>query len=1249
MNKLIFSRAMTIIIASFVCICSSCVNEEYELSKENLDLTTTLFQDGVSIPLGSTSKITLGSLASMLDEDTQKYLQQLENAYMFGISDSFDMTKDIQDAFSGIGGLESISMNETFAFSLSNIDLSSISIEGTKIESQGVNVSEMMSVPDINDYLPKIETSLSGISIDLPSLKADDLSLDLSKVVGSLNHEVNVVTFGSLEVPELVKKSHYYEKLINYNAISDEDSLALNMMGMELPEMSTSYELSEYTVEVPLQITLPKEIQSVKSIKLDKNAKFEMILEMENPLFTSGSFTPELTINLHDLFHVDVIESGIDGGIDGDGYTDHPEGKNPIEHHIHDKFVMSSSNNWKSDHVYHIDSLAVSENDWKKVGESLVLDKTVAITLSGNLTTENLMTTLKHLEEKGENPMTLKIGIQFQNFIIDDVLMNINPITVTENLSMAFDIKDIQLPEMVKKVDYVEFDQNNPLTLEMSAVIPEMCNTMDISLETLSVEFPEGIEVEHGKDDAGVYDATSRTLTYSNVKLSAGLNEKIKITRLNLKDPVDGKLSYNGAVEVFAKASAKGVISSQNILKSNDSNLSVDVNVGYAPKLSDYCVVIDDYTYDVEVEPIEINTEIGSEIAEMFKDKPITVVLKKVDGENPKIIINLNYPQDIAALKILPKKGEGLKFDFPDMINFAASSLAAYNYDSETNTISFGETDKIPNEIVLEITGITVLPVENGGKHYIKDCLEVSGGVRLAATEIHMADVESIQTANAEISFGATIPTLSPAEVGLDEYVISISESVDIDGMQIELPEMISSISISELSLKDVYLDLDIDASKVADLVGDAKMTLTMDISLPEILMVEGSQNGKLHIEKEFTDGVLDLKPIKIYGLDLSKIEVKDGKLSLEKMCVAVDGSLKAEGLTINMDELEGADVQVSIAGGLASYDAEGKPTEAIEIDKIIGNVGLGIDPVETTLDLSSIAEAVSGENMSLTLDIDTFWLTLDVNTNLDIPVKADLEIVPYYGEEPGEKVVVDIALDPDKKVNDQYRIYISNKDPQTPGLTFIELDLMSLLYKRVEGQKPVMASSLAINLNAGLDAEKKCVIEPSKEYFFSADYQVGVPLALGKDFSFEYREVITDIPSEAGQLLAYGSLGLGGKITNGLPLRLGLQLRLLDADGNVIPMKDGAGRMEIASCDPTGRPVTTDVSLVLGGVDKNAPELNAIEVVLTVDSKGAAGVPLSPDSFLQVQLSALVPDGVTLDLNGVLDDEDNENAEDNE
>ena len=1245
MNKLIFNRAMTIIIASFVCICSSCVNEEYELSKENLDLTATLFQDGVSIPLGSTSKITLGSLASMLDEDTKKYIQQLEDAYMFGVSDSFDMTKDIQDAFSGIGGLESLTMNEEFSFRLSNIDLSSISIEGQTLGTEGVNISDMMKIPDINECLPTISESLSGFSINLPSLNADDLTLDISSVIGNFTHNADVVSLGKLNVPSQIKSSPLYTQDMYYNDLKDND--VLKNSGLLLPDL-TSCKFEEYSVEVPLRITLPKEIQSVKSIKLDKDASFELIIEMQNTLFTSGSFAPEILINLHDLFHIDKDDSGLGEG----GYVDHPDGMSAIEHHIHDKFVMNAKNGWKADHVYHIDSLAVSADDWKKVGGALVLDKKVAITLSGELKTDGLKTTLEQLDEKGKDPMSLKIDIKFNDLEIDDVEMYINPVSVSQNLGMSFDIQDIHLPEIVKKVDYVEFDQGSPLRLTMSADVPEYCDRMNLSLKTLKIEFPEGVEVAHDKSkgDAGDYDPTTRTLVYSGVKLAEGLQEDIMIKRLHFDEPVAGKLSYLGDIQVVAEAYAQGVVSSKSILNSNDDeSLSVDVNVLYEPKLSDYCVLIDDYLYDIQVNPVVIETEVSSDVAQMFKGEPVTVTVKQIDGENPKIVINLDYPSDVPALQIRPKKGEGLKLDFPDIINFSAASVAKYKIDTDTNSIFFDEDDVIPNEIELEISGITVLPEKVGNKYFIKDRLEVFGGVRLAATEFHMSDVAQIQNSHAKIGFSAKTPTLSPAEIGLDEYVISISERIDIDGMEIDIPEVISTIRVSEITLKDVYLALDIDASEVASLVGGAKMTLSMDISLPEILMVEGVQDGKLHIEKEFKNGILNLEPIRINGLDLSKIGVKDGKLSLEKMAVAIDGSLKAEELKIDMDQLEGKDVAVAIAGGLASYDAAGKPTETIEIDKIVGNVGLGIEPIETTLDLSSVAEAIRGENLSVVPDIDTFWLTLDVNTNIDIPVKADLEIVPYFGEEAGEKTVVEISLDPEKRVNDQYRIYISNKNPQTPGLTFINLDLVSLLYKKVSGQKTVMASNLVVNMNAGLDPEKECVIEPSKDYVFSVDYQVGIPLALGKDFIVEYRDVIDDIPAEANQLLAYGSLGLGGKITNGLPLHISLQLILLDAEGNVIPMKQGAGKMEIAPCDPTGRPVATDISLVLGGIDKNAPELNAIEFVFTVDSKGAVGVPLSSDSFLQVQLSALIPDGVTLDLNSMLEGEKNEDGEDNE
>lgn len=1252
MKRCVNKWATALVVAlPFLILTVSCVNAEYELSEERINTEVTVFQEGLTLPLGSTAPITLENLVSMLDEETQKMLQDFEGAYMFSMSDTYDLTADIQEAFSSFGALESISMDEKFSFSLSNIDLSAINIEGRQIGPEGINISGMLKMPDINSNLPKIEETLPGISIALPELNEKDVNKDLS--IGNFNHRAPVLSLGELDIPEQFEFRPEYTQEMNYEELRGHYFLLEN--GVTLPELDDSYRFDEYSEQVRIQITLPKMIKSVKDIKLHPDARFELIMTMENPLFTSGSFTPKVLINLHDLFHIDKIESGFEDG----GKLDHLDTEYGIEHHIHDNFVMKASmddpdeEKWVSDHVYHIAYLDIDNDDWKEdESGALVLDKTVDITLSGELIPdkENLKTTLETIEKANGKPMNIMIDILFHNFTIEDVEMEIKPEIKTIEQSLDFDVSGIELPkEMVESVDYVAFDQNYPLSLNMMADIPSAFNGLDLTLETLKIEFPEGIVIDHDNSkEAGTYDPDNRTLVYSDVNLAAGLNEQVRISRLNFKNLTPGTLNYAGNVNVTAVAKAEGTLSSKQIISASDkSPLSVTGNVLYEPQLSDYSVRIADYPYEVKVDPIEINTPIENEVAELFKDKPITVKLKQVDGADPKIVINLDYPKDIPALQIRPKAGEGLKFDFPDMINFSAASLSGLRHDAATNSISFTEADQIPNEIELEITGITVLPEKGADdKYYIKDRLEVSGGVCLAGTTIHKTDVETIMDSDAKIEFSADIPTLSPAEIGLDEYVININENVEIEGMEVELPDMISSISVSELALKDVYLDLNIDAAKVKEIVGDAKMSVEFDVVLPEILNVEGADGGTLHLGGDFEDGVIAIDPVKIVGLDLSKVEAKDGKLKVDAMTVAVEGSVKIEDMTVNMDALEGKDIEVVITGGLATRGADGKPTAGIEVERIAGKVGFGIEPVETSVDLSNLAEMLNGDKMSATIDIHTFWLSLNIKTNLDVPVVGNLEIVPYYGEEAGEGKSVSLELDPAKRGEEGYKIYISNKDPETDGLTFVELDLMSILYKKVDGQKPLMASGIKVNLSAGTDPEKECVINPSEEYFLTADYSLGVPLELGADFSFEYKEVITDLPEVAGQLLAYGSLGLGGTITNGLPFRLDLQLRLLDSNGREIPMKEGAGKMEIAPCDPTGAPVDTEIDLVLGGIEDSAADLHSIEFVFTVDSKGVAGVPIRKDSFLQVALSARIPEGVSVDLKDLMAQDDVEDIQ---
>ena len=1253
MEKFRFNRAITSVVAFFALMCAtSCVNEEYELSEDRLDLNVTVFQEGISIPLGSTQKITLEQLYNLLDEETRKMLQQLESSYMFSMSDSYDLTEDIAEAFSGLGSLEAIRVDQSFAFSLTNVDLSSLKIDGQEIAPQGVDVSGMVNVPDVQQYLPVINFDMGNVSATLPKISQDNFEIDLSSLgatstetdLASLNGEFNDKL---LMLPIKNNEMSYAELKTALDAYSG--------MFPDLPELNTSFAFDPYELTVPLEIRLPKQIKEVRSIDLNDNASFEIIMEVSDPLFTSGSLTPVLDVNLSDLFFIDRIENGSeDGGRIGGG-----TGANDVKGHIYDRFVLSpnatASKNWRADHVYHIDSLMISKADWKVDGNEIVLVKDVKISMAGALEEGDLKTSIQHLYDNRSNTMSMKFQVKFNNLKIDNVKVVVDDsgITNIDPIEKDIEINLTGLPELVKQIEYVDFDDNAPLNISMKASVPAACSSLDLILKTLKIEFPQGMVIKYGAGQPGKFDSKTSTLEYTNVSLTKGINDQVVIDRIELPEIVGGSLTYNGKIKVTAEASV-GALNSKDLIAAGGGKIELDMNVSYAPQLTDYSVVIDGYVYDVQVDPVKINAALGKSVGEMLKDKTIYVALKKTaQGQNPTININLDYPEH-KAIQIMPKEGEGLKIDFPDLLKFTQATVDAYKINTTDNSLHFTSGNPIPKTISLEIDRIAVAPeyVEAEDNYYINDEMVITGGVRLAGTKIGMQDVKDLQNMTAKVEFGASIPDLEPAQFALDEYQMEIDESVVVKGMEIELPDMVQSIKISEILLKEVYLDMLVDASSLTDVIGKVDMKMTADIKIPEMLMVEGVGEGNiLHIENNMDENNhLAIGPIKVLGLDLSGVETKDGKLVMGEQAISVKGSVDLKNVSLDVDKLEAKEMAISITGGLASKVDDGKN---IIVDKVVGNVGLAIEPVEEVIDLSFVSEVVNGPNMAVTIDLNAFWLTLDVNTNLDVPVDATLDLVPWYAGKEGEKVTRNISMDPEKRVNDMYRFFISNVDPNAPehngkydvykAYEYINLDLISILYDQIGGENPVVADSVSLCLNAGISAQKTCVIEPTKEYVLKADYSIGVPAELGKDFKFEFRDTIDAFPDVAKQVLAYGSVGLGGKIVNGLPLNLNLQVRPIDEDGKAIDLKEGVGVLKIASCDAKGNPVTTDLDFVISGEGTDLSKMVAIELYFTADAKDAAGVPLRPDTYVKAEINAKVPEGVTVDLREFLGGDENE------
>lgn len=1255
MEKFRFNRAITVVVAFFALVFAiSCVNEEYELSEERLDLNVTVFQEGISIPLGSTKEITVGELYNLLDEDTRKMLQQLEGAYMFSMSDSYDLTEDIAEAFSGLGSLEAIKVDESFAFSLTNVDLSSLKIKGQEIAPQGIDVSGMVSVPDVQQYLPVINFDMGNVSATLPKMSQDNFELDLSSL-GSTSTETPLASLNGDFNDKLLMLPIRNEEM-SYSQLKEALDAYAGLIP-DLPELNTSFAFDPYELTVPLEIRLPKQIKEVRSIELDEDASFEIIMEVDNPLFTSGSVTPVLDVNLSDLFCIDRIAIGSeDGGYIGDG-TDAGD----VKGHIYDRFVLSpdatSSKNWRADHVYHIDSLMISKGDWKVEGNEIVFVKDVKISMAGSLEEKDLKTSIQHLYDNRANTMSMKFQVKFNNLKIDnvEVVVDDSGITDIDPIEKDIEINLSGLPELVKQIEYVDFDDNSPLNISMKANVPAACSSLDLMLKTLKIEFPQGMVINYGAGQPGKFDSKTSTLEYTDVSLTKGINDQVVIDRIELPEIVGGALTYKGKIKVTAEASV-GALNSKDLIAAGGGKIELDMNVSYAPQLTDYSVVINDYVYDVKVDPVKVNAALGKEVGEMLKDKTIYVALKKnAQGQNPTISINLDYPEH-KAIQIMPKEGEGLKIDFPDLLKFTQATVDAYKINTTDNSLHFTSANPIPKNISLEIDRIAVSPeyVEAEDNYYINDEMTITGGVRLAGTRIGMQDVKDLQNMTAKVEFGASIPDLEPAQLSLDEYQIDIDENVAVEGLEIELPEMVQSIKISEILLKEVYLDMLVDASALTDIIGKVDMKMTADIQIPEMLMVEGVGEGNvLHIENNMDENNnLAVGPIKVIGLDLSGIETKDGKLVMGEQNISVKGSVELKNASLDLEKLEEKEMKIAISGGLASKVDDGKN---IIIDKVVGNVGLAIDPVEEVLDLSFVSELVNGSNMTVALDINAFWLTLDVNTNLDVPVDATLDLIPWYAGQAGEKITRNISMDPQKRVNDMYSFFISNVDPKAPehngkydvykSHEYINLDLVSILYDNIDSEKPVVADSVSVCLNAGISAEKTCVIEPAKEYVLKADYSVGVPVELGENFRFEYRDTV-DVSTNAdwlAQILSYGSVGLGGKFINGLPLNLNLQIRPIDENGDAIALKEGVGIMKIASCDAKGNPVTTDLDFVISGEGADLTKMAAIELYFTADAKDAAGVPLRPGTYVKSEFFAKIPEGVTVDLRDIIGDGETE------
>ena len=190
MLKTYYARATMAVVTCLFLFLTSCVKEEYEISEENLNLEVTVFQEGVALPLGSTSPLTIGQLIEQLGPEMKEMFPLTDGAYAFAMSDKFDFSEQLAFLSENFS-IEAFTTKESVPFNLADVDLSSVTIPENVIPFEQ-ELAEVISPVELNidPIRPEPMSESTDISRYMPteeSLRVDMDDYSYSGVVASLD------------------------------------------------------------------------------------------------------------------------------------------------------------------------------------------------------------------------------------------------------------------------------------------------------------------------------------------------------------------------------------------------------------------------------------------------------------------------------------------------------------------------------------------------------------------------------------------------------------------------------------------------------------------------------------------------------------------------------------------------------------------------------------------------------------------------------------------------------------------------------------------------------------------------------------------------------------------------------------------------------------------------------------------------------------------------------------------------------
>lgn len=513
-------------------------------------------------------------------------------------------------------------------------------------------------------------------------------------------------------------------------------------------------------------------------------------------------------------------------------------------------------------------------------------------------------------------------------------------------------------------------------------------------------------------------------------------------------------------------------------------------------------------------------------------------------------------------------------------------------------TVPLGNTLPVKSSDLLKNVDSSLVAILDDGTM----ALTISDSTSLGEYLPDISSMISFPDISAETSFDVPFIVLP------DEISIDISQKFEItviDASQVR-PEI---VAIDHVIFNDVYFVLDYSFLNIPETGAAIDFDANLQVEMPSIILLDQNDprvNGNIvTLNAPYKNGRFDVDPVRIEGFSLAEYDFSSGT-DLTKEIV-ISGKINVSGEITDPSVLG-----TSITNEMIIEISK------INVSNISGNIDYRTDPIAKKINLDNLPEFL--KNDDICLDLYNPYILIDAQTNIGIPMQADVVIndaIDASIEFPVSSSCYDF-------VSEKYWLGINTGDIPK-DFTFVEIENLSSILKPIPDE-------LNIILNANTIKEEEAIFETAASYDMDVKYQVVLPFAFGSDFSFVYKDSIA-ISKDISDALKATAIRLGGKFINGFPLQLDLEVSLIDQDNNTIELEVPAYQ-RISSCNPDGTPSESELQLDIKLKDsKYQGTIKAIGFKVSATPEEAVGVALTEDAYLQLFLTAIFPEGITLDL----------------